>query len=828
MTMYFILFFYIYSFIYGGVLSLNLTSPVIHLNLANQFNHRAFGDGANVDGFGQHYLSQHKEPQELSIGGGLITFANPIPSRSGDTSFDNICIQGNDKPHLVYEFSNSTPPIGGLYLLISSSHGPVITNVKILYQDASLSVSRLVIPDWQQEKDLDQVEKWDGLTRPVSNSDTLGGIYSIPVYLDPARTVISIEITIPSQESTLSSPRNNNGAIDLSAATSPSLQRQQGDPFSPSIHLFAITALANSIPMSTTTNDALTTRSAALHMTAARATRRFWNNDTILIPVLLFRLHNVGSVWVDDIILTVTSDLGVKTIYPGKLDHIAPGHVSSLDVGIQIDLDPSYNGATDIQVQVKTIHNTLLLEKSIQLTLVQHSSYQTIKRSLQQHQAPTWYQQAKFGIFIHWGIYSVPAWAPVGKEYAEWYWWQMNHPLDPTFDHHRQRYGRGFAYDDFIPMWQPTAFDPRTWLDLIDASRAKYFVFTSKHHDGFALFDTKVTNRSSVQMHPHRDFVHDLITTSKEHYPHLKRGIYFSLPEWYHPMYHDNDLSDWHGPPFNPYTNQTIPYTGSTPIHDFVNELQLPQFLELVRNYEPDILWCDIGGINNSSMWQADYFNQAIKLNRQVTINDRCGNGVSDFTTLEYQQTSTPPARSWEATMGMDPRSFGFNQATAPEDYTSSKQLIHTLVDTVSMGGNFLLNVGPASNGTIIPTMVDRLHDMGSWLDDYGQSVFDADPYWLITQDDGIRYMMGHNASTFYILVLDRSIFTNNKDTNQLSITTPLPLRPTSTISTLDNTFLSWTTQQDATTGASRWIIDDIPNAILDRGRYVWVFKCFM
>ncbi|ORZ24074.1 glycoside hydrolase superfamily [Absidia repens] len=524
----------------------------------------------------------------------------------------------------------------------------------------------------------------------------------------------------------------------------------------------------------------------------------------------------------------------VKTMYPGKLDHLAPGHVSSLDIGIQLT---AFNGdieMDDLHFQVATSQGVLLLDKTIQLSLPtqqQLVEYHTTTTSLQQHQAPTWYQQAKFGIFIHWGLYSVPAWAPVGQEYAEWYWWQMNHPSDPTYEHHQKRYGRGFAYDDFIPMWQPTLFDPKMWLDLIDASRAKYFVFTSKHHDGFALFDTKVTNRSSVQMQPHRDFVHDLITTSKEHYPHLKRGIYFSLPEWYHPKYKDSNFDDWHGPPFNPYTNKTIPYTGSTPIDDFVNDLQLPQFLELVNNYEPDIIWCDIGGINNSSMWQAEYYNKAAKQNRQVTINDRCGNGVSDFATLEYQQTSTPPARSWEATRGVDPRSFGFNQATPPEKYASSEQLVHELVDAVSMGGNFLLNIGPNANGSIFHTMVERLHDIGAWLDQNGASVFDADPYWLATQDLDVRYMMGHHASAFYILVLNRSVFTDDK---QLVLTTPLPLQPSSsTIHAMGNNSannttapLLWKFEQDNTTAVTQTRISNIPDDFLNHSQYVWVLKC--
>ncbi|KAI8093869.1 glycoside hydrolase superfamily [Halteromyces radiatus] len=788
-----------------------IESTWIPLDLESHFNHRAFGQDANVDGLGQHYIPKQNEPKQLMVG---VPFKNAIDGIQND----NICIQGTDQSWIQLSQQQS---MGALYLLVSSSHGPVVTDIQVKYQDDSVSVSRLVIPDWQQEQDPHQVEKWEMITRPVSNSQQLGGLYSIPVYLDPAKTPISLMITIPSVLSTSSFSRGNNGNIQKETKTTTTTGL-----FAPSIHVFAATVM-------TSTN--------ALQMTAARATRRFWNQDAALIPVLLVRLHNIGPLAMMTPISVTATSRSIRTIHPGSLDHLAPGHVASLDIGIEVA--PMNDDMDNIRIQVITA-DKIILDETIQLSLsLYHSEpYEPTKTSLQQHQAPTWYQQAKFGIFIHWGLYSIPAWAPVGKEYAEWYWWQMNHPDDPTFDHHRQRFGTAFAYDDFIPMWQPTSFDPRTWLDLINTSRAKYFVFTAKHHDGFALFDTKVTNRSSVQLQPHRDFVHDLINTSKEYYPHLKRGIYckskeqeqrsFSMPEWYHPSYHDNDLSDWHGPPFNPYTKQEIPYTGSPPIHDFVNELQLPQLEELVNNYEPDIIWCDIGGINNSSMWQAKYYNQATKQNRQVTINDRCGNGISDFTTLEYQETSTPPPRSWEATRGIDPRSFGFNQATPPEDYASSTQLIHELIDAASMGGNFLLNIGPTSTGDIFHTMVERLHDIGAWLDQNGISIFDADPYWMTTQDKDVRFMMGHQGSLFYIIVLDRSVFiqnNNNKD-NHLMLRTPLPLQSSSTITLLNgqnNTAsLPWTTALEQQITVS--IINDIPNILLDQNQHAWVFKCIL
>ncbi|KAI7907516.1 glycoside hydrolase, partial [Cokeromyces recurvatus] len=358
--------------------------------------------------------------------------------------------------------------------------------------------------------------------------------------------------------------------------------------------------------------------------------------------------------------------------------------------------------------------------------------YNSTSVSVQRHRSPIWLKQSKFGIFFHWGLYSVPAWAPVGKSYAEWYWWNLNHKEDPVYEYHRNTYAENFEYDHFLNKWKPNQFNPYAWLELVHQSKARYFIFTTKHHDGIALFNTSVTNRSTIHLlKPPRDFVGELMKVSETKYPHLKRGLYFSLPEWYHPKYKDDSLG-WYGPPINPYNGQQISYTGSKPINNFVNELQVPQFQELIQGYKPDIIWCDIGGIHNSSVWQADYFNQAQREGRQVAVNDRCGDkSASDFTTVEYKTVTTVPTRFWESTRGIDPYSFGFNQMTKPEEYTNTSQLIQDLIDTISQGGNFLLNIGPKGSGDLPLPMVERLQTIGKWLEDVGDSVFQSIPYWI-------------------------------------------------------------------------------------------------
>lgn len=186
-----------------------------------------------------------------------------------------------------------------------------------------------------------------------------------------------------------------------------------------------------------------------------------------------------------------------------------------------------------------------------------------------------------------------------------------------------------------------------------------------------------------------------LITNKPTYTQNLTFNHVVSLPEWYHPQYRDDSLG-WHGPPMDPYTQKQIPYTGYRKISDFVHELQVPQAKELIQQHQPDIFWCDIGGIHDSLEWQKEYFSAAASRGQQVAVNDRCGKGsASDFTTVEYKTLDTAPDRFWEATRGIDPYSFGYNQATPKDEYATTEELIKQLITTVARGGNFLLNMGP-------------------------------------------------------------------------------------------------------------------------------------
>ncbi|WP_051899117.1 alpha-L-fucosidase [Sciscionella sediminilitoris] len=371
--------------------------------------------------------------------------------------------------------------------------------------------------------------------------------------------------------------------------------------------------------------------------------------------------------------------------------------------------------------------------------------------SLRGHPLPDWFDDRKFGIFVHWGLYSVPAWAPVGKEYAEWYWSQMNDRSDPTFRHELDTYGPRAAYDDFIAGFTAERFAPHSWVRLFERAGAGYFVFVTKHHDGFALFDTAASGRSSTRLGPRRDLLGELFQAARTSAPGLKRGTYYSLPEWYNPAYPGYQDNFPGGAPKQYYTGEPLPYTGATPIRDYVEELQVRQMVELIERYDTDILWGDIGGPNNSLPLLAHYYNRAAQRGKEVVVNDRMGVEVADFTTPEYEPNPPFHAKKWEGTRGIDPHSFGYNAATPISEYATAENLVHTLVDSVSKNGNLLLDIGPRADGTIPRVMVERLESIGDWLRINGPAIYRS-RYWSTQAEGKLRFTTTPGA--FHIISL--------------------------------------------------------------------------
>jgi len=362
-------------------------------------------------------------------------------------------------------------------------------------------------------------------------------------------------------------------------------------------------------------------------------------------------------------------------------------------------------------------------------------NYKPEWESLDKRPVPQWFQDAKFGIFIHWGVYSVPSWGPKGDsigvydKYAEWYWRKMDQPgkVQKYFkDFHTKTYGPNFRYQDFAPMFKAELFDPGMWAELFRESGAKYVVLTSKHHEGFTLWPSAQSwNWNSVDVGPHRDLCRDLTTAVKKAGLHM--GFYYSLYEWYNPIYLNN-------------------------LPAYVNEHMIPQMKDLVTRYLPDILWTDGEWENTSKDWKSEEFlswlynESPVKDN--IVVNDRWGSETRSkhggFYTTEYgligdkEGIDNAVPHPWEECRGIG-TSFGFNRTEDLSDYSTSGQLVKLLVSTVSAGGNLLLDIGPAADGTIPVIMQQRLLEIGNWLKTNGEAIYSTQAFIKSKNDLGIN-----------------------------------------------------------------------------------------
>ncbi len=371
----------------------------------------------------------------------------------------------------------------------------------------------------------------------------------------------------------------------------------------------------------------------------------------------------------------------------------------------------------------------------------QAKSYEATWDSLNSRATPQWWVDAKFGIFIHWGVYSVPAYSAPGK-YSEWYWYwirnaQADHPECQKF--HETQYGKGFTYADFVPLFKAELFDPDFWADIFFRSGAKYVVHTSKHHDGYTLWRSQEANNSwgrawnSVDTGPQRDVIGELSAAVRKR--GLKMGLYYSLYEWFNPLY----LND---------------------VQVFVEKHLFPQFTDMVLQNEPSIIFSDGEWEHGNEVWRSHellawLFNES-PVKDEVVINDRWYKGSrhkdGGYFTTEYGSGLDTAENPWEENRGIG-FSYGFNRAETIDHYSSPQELVLMLVDIVSRGGNLLLDIGPDSDGTIPVIMQDRLLQMGDWLSVNGEAIYESSPWqktcqWSegrVPKEERGEYMSGYD-----------------------------------------------------------------------------------
>jgi alpha-L-fucosidase len=380
---------------------------------------------------------------------------------------------------------------------------------------------------------------------------------------------------------------------------------------------------------------------------------------------------------------------------------------------------------------------------------------------------PGWYDDAKLGIFVHWGLYSVPGWAPTtgtldeaphrlgwrvwfrDNPYAEWYANSLKIPGSPTATHHRVTYGDAGYYDAFIPAFDEAsrAWDPAVWADLFRQAGARYVVLTTKHHDGFCLWPSRVLHPTRGAFHAARDLVGALAEAVRD--AGLRFGTYYS------------GGLDWS---VNPHPIEDRADLGRTVIQEpgYVDYADA-HWRELIERYQTAILWNDIAYPRRSALRAIvdDFYRRT----PDGLVNDRFKDihpdGTStnlvppDLLTPEYTSFAEIRAEKWEANRGIG-YSFGYNRAEDEATFIPIDTLIRHFVDIVSKNGNMLLNVGPRADGIIQDGQLARLRALGDWLAVNGEAIYGTRPWQLAegSTDSGVPVRFTSKDDALYAVLL--------------------------------------------------------------------------
>ncbi|HKM91774.1 MAG TPA: alpha-L-fucosidase [Candidatus Acidoferrales bacterium] len=385
------------------------------------------------------------------------------------------------------------------------------------------------------------------------------------------------------------------------------------------------------------------------------------------------------------------------------------------------------------------------------------AKYEATLESLDRHPLPRWYADAKLGIFIHWGLYSVPGWAvlaPPGEKlsaqeylkrnpYAEWYLNTLRLEGSPTQAYHKEHYGAGYDYYNFAETFdrEIQKWKPDVWARVFREAGAKYVVLTSKHHEGFTLWPTEMPNPTlpANRQHATRDLVGEL--TAAVNKQGLRMGLYYSGGyDW---TFVPGPITDWkQAKTVEPQTEAYGRYVDA-------------QMRELIGKYHPAILWNDIDYPKSGHPLEimAEFYNRT----PDGVVDDRFGVAHADFTSPEYETLDKISAKKWEECRGLG-RSFGYNRAEGEAETIKKDELIYLLVDIVSKNGNLLLDVGPEADGTIPAVQMDRLRALGAWLAMNGEGIYGTRP-WTRAEgvtSEGIRVRFTQKDGALYVFLLGK------------------------------------------------------------------------
>jgi alpha-L-fucosidase len=449
--------------------------------------------------------------------------------------------------------------------------------------------------------------------------------------------------------------------------------------------------------------------------------------------------------------------------------------------------------------------------------------------SLKTHKVPDWFHDAKLGIFIHWGLYSVGGWAVPQKgldglpqshiesPYAEWYQNMQRIKESPVAKYHRETYGPDSTYDDFAPIFKKESekMDAGSWAEFIKKSGARYTVLTTKHHDGFTLWPSKYPNPRKSGWGTDRDLVGNVAKAVRE--KGIRFGAYYSgILDW---TFQPNAIYDFYDEVLNGVSSLKYAKYCSN------------QFLELIDRYQPDILWNDIGyplfgGLNKvlayyyntvpegvaNNRWHSWWipgnvrlypvtrkiFDLAVamssSLRKMLVFEDELKKiQTGDYATPEFEGFDEKTEQKWETTRGLG-SSFGYNQNEDESNVLSGNELIRLFVDIVSKNGNLLINIGPKADGTIPEYQQKPILALGKWLEKNGEAIYGTRP-WIKSQSDTEE----GNSVRFTCKGADLFVFLMNPSNSRIATIKELQYKENSSIIFLeDGSEISWKTKDNS------------------------------
>jgi len=368
----------------------------------------------------------------------------------------------------------------------------------------------------------------------------------------------------------------------------------------------------------------------------------------------------------------------------------------------------------------------------------QTAKYEPTWQSLKQYTVPQWYEDAKLGIFIHWGVYAVPAYD------NEWYPRHMYVKRNKVYKHHRENYGpqSQFGYKDFIPMFKAQNWDPDHWAELFKKSGAKYVVPVAEHHDGFPLYDCSYTKWNSTQMGPRRDVLGELAIALRKQGLKLGASSHRAKNWSYYTFSDEFDTSD---PNYSGLYGKAHP--PKIPASREFLEDWYARTIEIVDKYKPDLMWFDFGFDPPEfepyrKKFAAYYYNKAVEWGKGVAINYKRKAFPPDTAVLDLERGKLNDIFEyfWQTDTSVCYQSWGYIH---DHKYKSVDSLIDELVDIVSKNGCLLLNIGPKPDGTIPQPQEKILLEIGKWLNVNGEAIYGT-RYWKVFGEGPTKIISGH------------------------------------------------------------------------------------